>query len=268
MGNENKERFLYLIYNTCNGKLYVGITVNTKQRWYRHKYVARNIQKKSDEASAIHYAMNKWGVDNFVFKIVDNTNNLFDANNKEKLWIKELKQLGYQLYNETDGGDGVIGYTGIFTLSDEARKKLSERMSGKNNYFYGKQLFGKDNGNYGKSMKPHVKAILKEHNCKISDTDVKNIRDMFYNQKISQTKIAANFSLEISTINQIVYGHRRNDGSFPVKTIKPQLKPEQVIEMRELYSSGNWTYEKLGEKYNISLGQVCRIIKRQKWTKI
>jgi len=53
------------------------------------------------------------------------------------------------LFNYTDGGDGIIGYN----HTEEHKNKMSERMKGKNNSFYGKT--------HSEKMKTHISNSLK-----------------------------------------------------------------------------------------------------------
>ena len=46
------------------------------------------------------------------------------------------------------------------------------------------------------------------------------------------------------------------------------LNKEQVIEMRELYKTGEFSYRQLGEKYGIHLATVGYIIQRKTWKDI
>lgn len=43
-----------------------------------------------------------------------------------------------------------------------------------------------------------------------------------------------------------------------------RLTPDQVLEMRELYSQG-WTQRALGERFNLGVGQVGRIVRGEAW---
>lgn len=47
-----------------------------------------------------------------------------------------------------------------------------------------------------------------------------------------------------------------------------KLNNEQVIEMRELYKTGKFSYRQLGEKYGIHLATVGYIIQRKTWKDI
>ena len=46
------------------------------------------------------------------------------------------------------------------------------------------------------------------------------------------------------------------------------LTEEQVLEMRRLYPTGDYTMKKLGKMFNTTLGNVSHIIKRERWKHI
>jgi len=72
-----------------------------------------------------------------------------EAKQHEILLISCFKDMGYQLANLTNGGDGCNGYK----HTEEHKQKLSKRVSGKGNPMYGK--FGNKNPAFGKG---HLKS--------------------------------------------------------------------------------------------------------------
>lgn len=83
-----------------NDKLYIGQTVRPKQRWSQHKTYA----KRDNPVQYIHRAMMKYGIDNFQFMVIAGCKTSEDANETEKLLIKQYdsKREGY---NVSPGGD-------------------------------------------------------------------------------------------------------------------------------------------------------------------
>ena len=47
-----------------------------------------------------------------------------------------------------------------------------------------------------------------------------------------------------------------------------KLKTEEVIEIRELYSTGNYTQVSLSEKFNVVPSTICSILKRKLWPNV
>ena len=202
--------YLYGIFNKLNGKLYIGFTVNMKRRWYEH---TKHSKKLTGYSFAIHYAINKYGIQNFIYKKIDEANNLDEANKKEIGWIKELKLLGYQLYNETEGGDGTKGNTG-HKWTRERKRRMSKLNSGKSNPMYGIQLFGEANGNYGKGMKPHVKSVLLKIRSKVNQAQVEEIRYLFATGKYKQSELCKIFHLSAAQVSRIISGKRWKTNLF------------------------------------------------------
>jgi hypothetical protein len=58
----------------------------------------------------------------------------------------------------------------------------------------------------------------------------------------------------------------RNDMGEKNKNSK--LTEQQVLEIRELYSSGNYYQTELSRKFNVSQRLICKIINRKTWTHI
>jgi group I intron endonuclease len=115
--------YVYVIENKINGKLYVGKANNVERRWSKHRAAAR------DGADGLLYrAIRKHGVENFQIRIVDESEDeKLTLNVLEPKWIQQLKDDGHELYNLTEGGDGIPG----LIHSDETRRKMSESQRGK-----------------------------------------------------------------------------------------------------------------------------------------
>ena len=129
--------FIYLIRNTLNNKVYVGFTSANPiiKRWQQHKKVARGLGNGSvyykKVAYYIHYAINKHGIDNFVFSVITTCTSLQDAAHLEKFWIKFFNSADKNYgYNETLGGEGNIPTE--ITREKKRQKMIENRDNGKN----------------------------------------------------------------------------------------------------------------------------------------
>lgn len=254
---------LYGIFNKINGKVYIGITNNVKRRWQEHKKHSKNITKNS---YAVHLAINKYGLQNFIYKIIEILPNLDVANTREMEWIAFLKEERCQLYNETDGGDGTKGHGHSWT--EEQKQKASVRNSGSGNPMYGVQLFGEANGNFGKEMKPHVKEELLKHRRKLSDEQIKEIISLFKTGNYTQTQLSKQFSISLSQIHRIVHNQSWSDNpNRDIKT-KKNITIDNVRNIRKLYASGIYTQKELAKQFNLSIGHIRKIINREKWKNI
>lgn len=171
----------YIVYvhtNKMNGKRYVGITHQTaEQRWRNGKGYKHCI--------LFNRAIQKYGWDGFEHEVVASGLSETDAQNMEKELIGKFRTTDPDYgYNISEGGD-------VHNISDEARKKMSDRMKGENNPCFGKiytdeerariseQTRGERNPNYGRKhteeeRRKISKAITgrhlsEEHKKKISE---------------------------------------------------------------------------------------------------
>ncbi len=265
---------IYGIYNTISGGIYTGITNNEKRRWREHKKVA-NSTSPSVKKYAIHYAIAKYGVDNFIFKVLEEVDTIEEAKAREVEWISTLRENNFYIYNETDGGDYNAWTDGMpqelidKIWTPERRKTQSEANMGEKNYFYGKQLSGEANGNYGKGMKPHVKEKLLQIRRKLTQEQVDEMRKLYEQEKYRIKDLSEKYKISISTTFRIVnYQSWVGLNWHRIPKTKPNLKKEDVLEMRSLYDTGNYTYKELAIKYNLSHKYVSAVIARRKWKNI
>lgn len=133
---------IYAIRNTINGKMYIGYSVNIKDRWRYHLSFLRS--GKHDN-SYLQRAWTKYGEDNFEFSILEicSKSRLIQ---KEKSYIKKYETFAPNGYNLSRGGLGNLGWT----PSPDVLEKKSNAVSGEKNPMWGrkhsektKELFSK-----------------------------------------------------------------------------------------------------------------------------
>lgn len=88
------KKAIYKITNKLNNKVYIGQSVNPENRWLNHK---------SDTKTYIGRALHKYGQENFIFEILEWTE---DYNTRERYWISYYNSYGVKGYNLTAGGEG------------------------------------------------------------------------------------------------------------------------------------------------------------------
>lgn len=95
--------YIYSIENMINHKRYIGKTerVNPYARWKEH---INTMKRESCKHRTLYKALNKYGVENFLFTILEETN---DCEEREKYYIA-LYDTYNNGYNETLGGDGKL----------------------------------------------------------------------------------------------------------------------------------------------------------------
>lgn len=139
---------IYKATNKINNKIYIGKTISSlKKRKIQHI-------KNAKEKSSVYFsnAIHKHGIDNFEWEVLSETDSEKKLNAMEKFYIACYKKM-VELYNLTDGGDGLSGYKhktesikkmsdkkiGHF-VSEETRKKWSTSQTGRKFPEAGKKL--------------------------------------------------------------------------------------------------------------------------------
>lgn len=100
VGNTNKIG-IYKITNLDNQMSYIGQSVNIKERWRSH--IKRGIGAETPTNNKLYNIMNKLGVENFSFEIIEECPRE-KLNEKEKYWISFFKSQEFG-YNETKGNN-------------------------------------------------------------------------------------------------------------------------------------------------------------------
>jgi group I intron endonuclease len=166
-----------IIYKaTCliTNKIYIGKTVSTLER---RKCEHLSGVKLHSYNSAFHSAIRKYGVENFVWEVIDQC--LFSESliELEKYYIKKFNCISPRGMNLTVGGDGTcgrkclegtkikIGNANRGTVrSEETKIKMSVSRKGKRcgeeNPMFGK--LGKESAFFGKHHSDETKKILSE----------------------------------------------------------------------------------------------------------
>lgn len=130
---------IYRFKNLINGKIYIGQTVNSiKKRLIQHMTFSRPWTKC--RKTYFHNALNKYGLINFDFSVIEICESQEELDSREKYWISYYnsnnKQFGYNI--ESGGKDGRKG----IILTEDHKQKLLK-------------------ANLGKSRKESTKNILK-----------------------------------------------------------------------------------------------------------
>ncbi len=113
-------RYVYLIRNLVNNKVYVGQTKNFNQRKYGHRYA----MKKGVERP-LYRAMRKYGFENFTFEVLEECTDE-SINEREQHWVVQFDSFNPERgYNLTSGGNQDTN------VSEETKRKLSESLRGK-----------------------------------------------------------------------------------------------------------------------------------------
>ena len=82
---QNKISGVYKITNNITGDFYIGSSKYIKRRWTRHKNPSVRAQQPN---SRLYKDIAYYGLDNFTFEIIEETDNLKE---REQYWIDQLK---------------------------------------------------------------------------------------------------------------------------------------------------------------------------------
>lgn len=96
--------FIYKITNKINNKVYIGKTKynNPQKRFKEH---INDSKKDRCKHRPLYRAFNKYGIENFIFEILENiVNNKLE--DREIYYIEKYNSFGDDGYNATKGGDG------------------------------------------------------------------------------------------------------------------------------------------------------------------
>ena len=105
---------IYKITNLVNDKVYIGKTLKTaEERWKEH---CREYKKERCEKRPLYRAMNKYGIENFVYETIEECT-VENINDREIYWIEYYGSFHYG-YNATRGGDGTsyVNYDLVYRL--------------------------------------------------------------------------------------------------------------------------------------------------------
>jgi group I intron endonuclease len=170
---------IYKVTNLLNSKIYIGLTIQ-KLETRKHQHELHS-QKKP--LMVLHYAIRKYGKENFKWEIIKECISNQELNSSEKELIKffqsEKKDIGY---NRTSGGENP-------KMSIEVRLKMSKSQSKR----FADPIKNKE---FCEAMKGH-KPISQEAREKISKKNKINTKEYWKNldpesykkrvEKISQT---------------------------------------------------------------------------------
>ena len=114
---------IYKITNLVDGKIYIGQTVqkNPMMRWYGHTACARK-----GKHSHLYNSMRKYGIENFVWQIIDTANCLDDLNAKEKYWL-DFHRAESDVYNAREAGGNKLHSSKSIEQMRESQKLAHAR---------------------------------------------------------------------------------------------------------------------------------------------
>lgn len=225
MSNNDKTWCVYVHTNKINGKKYVGITSRKPEdRWHANG---------TGYSSQTHFwnAIQKYGWDNFKHEILLTNTTFEHACEVEKCLIQYYKSYDREYgYNLTLGGEGAC-------LTEEQRKKLSERMQGDGNPFYGKH--------HTEQTRQMISELAKNRDISVFNLD--------------------GLKLGIGTAYWTDETYRKlSENSRGENSGTAKLTEENVIDILTMLKNGCF-YSDIRNKYDISDAEISRIKNKIRW---
>ncbi len=234
--------YIYLVTNIINNKCYIGKTNNKNIRWSQHK------SKSKNNNSYFYNAIRKYGTQSFSFEIIKECETEEDAYEYERVLIElfSLRNRKYG-YNIIEGGSG--GSKG-YKVKESLKQYFSKKYVGTNSVrskFLKEDIYNILN-DYS-SCNFTTEFLSQKYNCSKS-TIIRIISGKSY----SNIEFDRSNFKEISKINKI----KNTPHGINVKTHK--LSDNDVINIRKLYSTGDYSYNDLSKKFNVSKTNIYFII--------
>lgn len=249
---------IYIIKNRINDKIYIGQTVNPKQRWAQYKSAVL----KTPNAQLITKAMNKYGIDNFWMEVIESS--VENYNEREQYWIKFYNSITPNGYNMADGGDGsgngIYAATAAIKDADvlnsiiddliidvESLQQLAQK--------YSVSVLVISEINQGHTYyNPDLHYPLRESK-RYSDDKLKQITyALKYELDKSMRDLAKEYKCDVSYLNDINQGraHFRDYLIYPLR--KGKMKRAEEIFPQIVYDLKTTTLKsaEIARKYNVS----------------
>lgn len=158
------KKYIYIITNNINKKVYIGQTNDPKRREREHFSFGYIKDKK--EIKILYNAMIKYGIQNFNFSIIEGP--VENYNEREKFWIEHYNSLTPNGYNMTEGGEEPPVFHGeTHPMSTHIAKEIEQIQK------------------YLKENKKSILEIAKEFNYNVSSVNRINQGQLWYDEKLT-----------------------------------------------------------------------------------
>lgn len=237
------KKYIYIITNTINEKVYIGQTNDPKRREREH-FSFGYLKEDDDEIKVLYLAMKKHGVKNFIFSILEGP--IENYNEREKFWIKEYNSLVPNGYNVTEGGDAPPVMCGEFhpmcKHSKDEIQQIQHLLKNTNNSFieiaeqfnYNPTSINRINLGQLWYDEAIVYPIRKENTRQFKKERMENIiQDLLYTS-LTQKEIAIKYSVSRTTITAINRGQNfyQDNINYPIRKQDQHSKPIAMIDMQ------------------------------------
>ena len=222
---------IYKIVNKINGKIYIGSSVNMKQRWQSHKY---HLRRGVHHNPYLQNSWNKYGEDSFEHVV------LFECE-KNILTIEEQKILkSYQPYDRSVIYNIDKNAINHLHMEELIKRQISQTLKG--------QFAGEKNPQSRWTWWDDIKDMRRRH---LNGETNRQIADI-YGMK------------SCVSVNRIVKNKGWYDENYTPLKKEKRFSDEFLRKMRKEYNDGARHYD-LVKKYGISSGCMTKILNNQTW---
>lgn len=192
---------IYLIRNKYSGKVYVGSTSCTRQRWSKHR---TRLRKDKHTNRRLQKDWNRYGEDAFIFEVVSEANTTEEAYQEEQRFMDQYKSyeegFGYNILPNAGTPKGRVHI-------EPTKRKMSEAAKGRKLSLEQRSLSSKINRHPLPNIEELERSITKESKGSLNEEQVLEIlRRLDDGEFYSQ--VAADFRITITTVGRIRRGER------------------------------------------------------------
>lgn len=197
---------IYVFKNKINNKYYVGQTTRT--------FTLRLQEHLRHNKTAFDKALRKYGLENFVYGIIDTAKTIDDLNKKEIYWIKQFNSMTPNGYNLCNGGDNTKGYHHKLISRIKMSNSKKGRFKGKENPFFKKKHSNETRTRMRKAWTEERKEKLKEQHkvTKFYKVKVKNVETGEIFNSIKEAAEA--YKIKATHITRVCKGRRKRTGGY------------------------------------------------------
>lgn len=256
---------IYIITNDINDKIYVGQSVNTKERFSKH--ISDAIHNRDN--MLIHKAIRKYGKEHFTCAILEHR--IENYNEREQYWIQRLNTLQPNGYNIAIGGAGIgAGIESpmasiksedvLFQIRTQLRDTNTPMEKIAKTFGVGLDtITGINTGKYYKDS--NVEYPIRESRIWSKDICKQLVYALRYELDKSLIEIAKEYNIDYSQLSKFNNGqtHYMAWVQYPIR-ISKEIKVEEVVEkiIDDLLNS-QLSQKEIAKRYNVSAMTVSNI---------
>lgn len=255
-------KFIYMISNVYNGRMYIGQTKNVEKRWVRHK---NDLKHNNHHSKLLQEDWNIYGEEGFELIVLGDFENY---NEMEIKYISEFDAINNG-YNSHEGGEQIpppaarnedciwCKYPNEVIdniINDLKYTNLTFREIA-DKYGYGGSIGRINNGELRKRDGIDY-PIRKE------DRMFDEVKYLLKNTELSQKEIAKQLDIARSTVTMINIGanHFDENEKYPIRDWS-KSKPSPHKEIKEALKKSELTIVEISELFNVSKEVVYKINK-------